>query len=146
MKRLACVLFELEDDESIDAVIQKIEALSHVKVYKNAIRRLDWKKQMANIMNRLGISANCGGYKMLFEAVELAANTPHISMQAIYSELSQKYKIGESAVASQMRYVISKITEKNSVKQINYALGVSPQTTIKLTTSGFVRYLVTILF
>ena len=146
MKRLACVVFELEDDESVDVLIQKIEALPHVKLSKQAMKRSNWKKQMADMLIKLGVPTNCGGYKLLFEAVRIVEQDPMITMQELYVVLGDKCNIDEEAVASQIRYVINKIVNNNTPKQISHALEAPKDTSIKITTSGLIKYFVSTLF
>ena len=146
MKRLACVLFELEDDESVDVLIQKIEALSHVKVCKTAIKRSSWKKQLGEMLIKLGVPTSCGGYKLLFAAVEAAEKDPRLSLEEIYKEVASKCNMNRTSVATQIRYVTDKIVDKNTVKQINDVLGAPKDTHIKLTPASLIKYFATTLF
>ncbi len=146
MKRLACVVFELEDDENVEVLIQNIESLSHVKVCKDAMNQSTWKKQMSDMLIKLGVPTNCGGYKLLFEAVRIAEKAPRITMQEIYAQLGDKCNMDEESVASQIRYVIYKIVDNNTVKQITHALGLPKDTSIKITPSVLIKYFVSTLF
>lgn len=145
MKQVACIVFEIEDGERLEDFVEKIRKVLNVKSI-NLVRKFDWKDKLKAVLSKLGVTANCRGYRKLFYMVHASHKIPHATMNQLYKYAAKECKEDASAVKNQVEYIVRKIERCNSYKQICEALEITLDSNMKITPARFVRTLAEVVY
>ncbi len=155
MKKLACVVFELEEGESVEEFMLKLESLGdNEKVNPRMVNTFDegvtWRNKLKQILNNLGITKTSKGYSMLFYMMEEIENDPsqreHIYLKSLYAGVMEKTGATYIRIERRIRTVIDKIYTHNAREYANNVLNIPDEYNAEITTSYFISVLANLLF
>lgn len=147
MKTVACLIFEVDETQSLSQIAKKMEDVFDTKILSNEILNdLNWQTKLANIFTKLGANSNCGGYILVFDIVEAFNTNPCFTLCEIYQQLEKKYNIQTRTLDTRVRYFLAKILEENSKGKIAKVLGIKEINKEKLLPKTFFKLLVQAVF
>ena len=128
MKKVACILIEVEDSETVESIIGKIRnTLGETKVDQSNLRADDmsWQENLKTILAKLGINSYLAGYKYLFlamEYIEKIGKNKHVLMREIYDYIQEQTGARYQHIERNVRTVAQKIYENNSAERVEEVL------------------------
>lgn len=154
MKKLACIVFELEEGES-EALVEKLEDLisSHVYLSRNlrvAAEKITWKDKFKATLNAVGITERIKGYTTLYYIIEAYTLHPeqktHLYLKDLYDYTSEVTNTQYSRLERRVRTVIDNIYKNNPVEYANKILGIPNEYSGDITNSYFISSLINVIF
>ena len=155
MKKIACIVFELNEGEDYMDFVRKLEELCEKNVISSRVRSANikppaWQEKFEQIMAKLGITKTYKGYIALQYMMEVMAKEPE-QREYIYLEYLYKYvteKTGElyPRVERRIRTVVEKVYENNPASYVNSVLNIHRECEEEVTNSYFIAALTKALF
>lgn len=170
MKKLACVIFELEDDESLVNLEETLNKyfkgeICYIYGKSNALDEIaqkiecdedthaggaTWKERARCILNKLGLTPHMMGYDMIIHMLEPMSENP---TKAELGYLKQSYShaakvMGKTAMGIErgVRLAIEKICEYNTNEEMAAIMGLPVNDNMKITNSTFIALLSQVVF
>jgi len=143
MRKIACVLVELEKGERIEDFVKKLSSICNVQMTKTQLTEMERREKIKEILRKLGLTenSNCGGYEYLISAIEIVADNPGMFMSKVYYKLAGMYHEQGYTIESKIRYVVGKIAQNKTKMQAKKVLGED----IKIVPSKLIKYIATMM-
>lgn len=166
MRRMACIVFEVEDGENIREALEKalngisgmnsayieegcldnMPIISLAKVTtRNNIKESEWGKKFIDIMSKLKIDASYKGYRSLYYIMEEIAKNPeydiNIYIKPLYAYVSIKTGYTSTQIDRQLRTIVDKIYDFNSSSKINEVLNIYIDSRNQISNGGLIAAL-----
>ncbi len=153
MKKIACVVFELEENETVEDVVAKLEKCN-IKVknipYNTVVETEDWRVRLKNILNDLGENISTLGYGAMFDIMECVEKNPkykeHFLVKELYAYVTEKTGRPYSQIERNIRAMIERIFTKNSYEDIKKILGSSAANSSKMDNVNFIATIIDEIF
>lgn len=151
MKKIACVLFELEDNESIESVINKIRDVGNVEMVDSVeLKQISWEDKLKNTLNNLGINPSLKAYSTLLGIMRIVNDNPkhqtEFFMKEVYAEYKEKTGVSYTTLDRRVRTAIDTMYKKHSIEYINNILKITNEKKPKVTATYFLSALAQLIF
>ena len=153
MKKIACVFIELEDNETVEDVISKIENNNvSDKIIANVLSEAesDWRVNLKQILNDLGEHISSKGYGVMFDIMECVEQNPeykeYFLLKELYAYVTKKTGRPYYQLERNIRAMIDRIYSKNSIDKICKLLGASAVSCGKISNLEFIAIMIDKIF
>ena len=162
LKKLACVIFELENDESLADLDEKLNKYFEGETFytysksgalvKPARKSKEacWKQKARDILNKLGLTPHVMGYNMIIHMLEpLSESTGKTDLGYLkrsYDHTAEAMGKTRVGVERAVRLAIDKICEYNTNEELEELLGIPVNSNMKITNSTFIALLAEVVF
>jgi len=154
MRKLACLVFELEDNESVEDIIASFDKsgkiVKCIPVTKKKNQSSDWRENLQRILNDLGEDISTMGYGLMFDIMEEVEKNPkykkHFLVKELYAPAIKKTGKTYSQVERNIRAMIERIFNNNSVEYVHSILGVSAESYVKMPNANFLALIIQKIF
>ena len=154
MKKIACVVFEVAEDEMVENVISQIQtSLGRPKcefVESYYCFEEVWKDKLKNILNRLSVVADRKGYFQLFYVMEAIAKNPdmknNLLIRKVYGEVTNKTGATYQQLYRNIRSLIDRIYRTNTSDYIKEVLKLKGEHSKPLENKEFIAVLAELIF
>ena len=152
MKKIACLVIELDENANVEEVIEAI-----MKSYdfgkcevSNIAPKADWRAKLQNILYRLGETKSNEGYRAMFALMECVANEPkyqeRIKLKELYAYVTEKTGMSYSRIERNVRSMIERIYSEMTPEHVNEVLGIPKDSIINMSNKNFISIFVENLF
>lgn len=148
MRKLACIVLEVEDDQKLDDFIKHIQKFEPRLVYtakraskENITPEEKWNDRYKEIMSNLGISMSLAGYNDVKAIIECLHKMPNAKLDRIYDIAEKKHQRAPGTMGRTVRYTVQKAIQACGVEGVGKALGLKFKPNMKFTNKNFLRYL-----
>lgn len=154
MKKVFCVVIELDDYERAEDVIARIksscETTKICDIQQLEVTSFAWRAQLKMLMNNLGESTSTMGYNTLFDIMEAVEKNPEYQercmLKQLYSYVTKKTGRPYIQLERNIRTMIERIYDNNPTEYVHNILGIPEDSNIKITNKKFIALLIEKLF
>ena len=144
MCKIACIVFEVEEERDVEALINHIEKFNPRLVFTASQLKNDEvavEERYSALMIKLGIENSLVGYDDLKKAIEIFHRMPHGKMKNVYDIAEKEAGKPTGTMDTNIRYVVKKLVSMYGVQRLGQALGLTLSENIKITNKNFIRYI-----
>ena len=161
MKRIACLVIELDEHETVEDVIANLKS-SNSKILNIPAEtdcRLniektsnddDWRVKLKKILNDLGENISTIGYGSMFDIMECVEQNPeykkYFVVKELYAYVTQKTGRSYSRIERNIRAMVERIYSKNPIDKLCEILGVSAVSCGKVSNVDFIAIIIDKIF
>ena len=154
MKKVACVVFEVDENEQVEDIVARIEKVcSKVNVcdiQQTAEQDTHWRVQLSTMLKNLGEDISTMGYSILFDIMEYVEKEPkykkHFSLKELYGYVTEKTGKPYYQVERNIRAMIERIYKNNPVEYVHGLLGIQDKSKSTMTNAKFIALIIQKMF